>query len=72
MAKYEDIKRLGLEDLKRLLGDVSWKVFASSTMMALGMNLAESAANALKVSFVHGLPHILLVVIVVIIIALAH
>ena len=36
----------------------------ATTMMAFGIDLAESASNALKVSFVHGLPQISLVVIV--------
>ena len=37
---------------------------ATDQMMAFGIDLAESASRALSVSFVHGLPHIVLVVIV--------
>ena len=48
--------------------DETSKLFQSldgaERMMAFGVDLAESASKALGVSFVHGLPHIMLVVIV--------
>jgi len=49
-----------LDETSRLFQDLH----GSERMMAFGVDLAESASRALGVSFVHGLPHIVLVLIV--------
>jgi YidC/Oxa1 family membrane protein insertase len=39
-------------------------LLGETEMMAFGVDLAESASNALRVGFVHGLPHLVMVAIV--------
>ena len=51
-----------LDHTSKLYGDLD----GAEKMMAFGVDLAESASNALSESFVHGLPHLAMVAIVAI------